>query len=104
VAVELKELIMFKYESVVEEVKAEVSAPSFQVIDLANANGLVNPEAQQHWVDACTWGTSCGGCSATGTCTGGSSCVGCSNSFNNPGYGSAEEPITEKDLLKAIMG
>ncbi len=91
---------MFKYESVVEEVKAETSAPAFQVIDLANANGLINPETQQHWIDACTWGTSCGGCSNTGTCTGGSSCVGCSNTMQY----SANENISEKDLLQAIMG
>ncbi len=89
---------MFKYESVVEEVKAEVGVPLFQVIDLANANGLVNPEAQQHWVDPCTWGTSCGGCSDTVWC------YFCTNTIKNPLASGAEEPITEKDLLRAIMG
>lgn len=96
---------MFKHAAVVEEIRPEAGAPSFQVVDLANPMGLIQPDAtKEGWVDACDWGTSCGGCSQTGTCTGGPSCVGCSNSFNNPHRGSDKDTITEGELLKAIMG
>jgi hypothetical protein len=89
---------MFKYESIVEEVKVEVSLPSFQVIDLAHANGLVDSGSQQHWIDACYGVSSCYSCSHT------TGCVGCTNSFHTLGSGDGDEPITKADLLQAITG
>ncbi len=94
---------MFKHDAVVEEIRPETSGTSFQVIDVANPSGLLQPATREGWVEACNWGSSCGGCSQSGTCTGGSSCVGCSNTFSNPHYNSNEK-LTEKDLLQAIIG
>jgi hypothetical protein len=94
---------MFKHEAVVEQIGSNVSSPSFQVIDLANPQGVIGLENKEAWVEACTWGSSCGGCSASGTCTGGSSCVGCSNSFNNP-RGEENGVMSAQDLLAAVMG
>jgi hypothetical protein len=64
---------------------------------------LIQPEDKESWIDACSWGTTCGGCSVTGTCTGGPSCVGCTNTGNNPQYYN-EDTLTANDLLEAIVG
>lgn len=94
---------MFKHETVVEEVRAAVSAPSFNVVDIANPAAAL-PGADGGAL-ACTWNSGCVGCSGcsascSGGCSGGGSCVGCSSTFNNASQESTK--LSAQDLILAV--
>lgn len=97
---------MFKHDAVVEEIRSEVSTPSFEVIDLANPRDLLHNEGEK----ACTWGTGCFGCSHCSHCSNsGCSCQGCTDtcgSCTNTFRNSSESDvgtISAQDLSLAVM-